>query len=67
LLFIGKFYLPPFHIKLERSIELATVDQSVVIKGRIDFLLLNRQLWVTVIESKYTSLQKGYGIQATLA
>ncbi len=62
LLSIGKFYLPPFQIKLEKSIELSTEDQGVVIKGRIDFLLLNRQLWLTVIESK----QVAYSIEAGL-
>ena len=67
LLFIGKFYLPPFHIKLERSIELATVDQSVVMKGRIDFLLLNRQLWVTVIESKQVAYSVEAGLDQILA
>jgi hypothetical protein len=43
LLFIGKFYLPPFHIKLEKSVEIATENAGTIIKGRIDFLLLNEQ------------------------
>ena len=67
LLFIGKFYLPPFHIKLEKSIELSTEDQNVVIKGRIDFLLLNRQLWVTVIESKQVAYSVEAGLDQILA
>jgi len=32
LLFIGK-YLPPFHIKLEKSAEIETEDKDTVIKG----------------------------------
>jgi hypothetical protein len=67
LLFIGKFYLPPFHIKLEKSIELSTVDQDVVIKGRLDFLLLNRQFWVTVIESKQVAYSVEAGLDQILA
>ncbi|MBW4550718.1 MAG: restriction endonuclease subunit R [Aphanocapsa sp. GSE-SYN-MK-11-07L] len=67
LLFIGKFYLPPFHIKLEKSIELLTEDQNVVIKGRIDFLLLNQQLWVTVIESKQVAYSVEAGLDQILA
>lgn len=67
LLFIGKFYLPPFHIKLEKSIELSTEDQDVVIKGRIDFFLLNRQLWVTVIESKQVAYSVEAGLDQILA
>lgn len=67
LLFVGRFYLPPFHIKLEKSIELSTQDQDVVIKGRIDFLLLNRQLWVTVIESKQVAYSVEAGLDQILA
>jgi hypothetical protein len=67
LLFIGKFYLPPFHIKLEKSIELSIQDHDVVIKGRIDFLLLNRQLWVTVIESKQVAYSVEAGLDQILA
>lgn len=67
LLFVGKFYLPPFHIKLEKSIELVTHDQDVLIKGRIDFLLLNRQLWVTVIESKQVAYSVEAGLDQILA
>lgn len=52
LLFIGRFYLSPFHLKLEKSIEIETQDKQTIIKGRIDFLLLNQKFWVTVIESK---------------
>lgn len=67
LLFIGKFYLPPFQIKLEKSIELSTEDRGVVIKGRIDFLLLNHQLWVTVIESKQVAYSVEAGLDQILA
>lgn len=62
LLFIGKFYLPPFHIKLEKSVEISTEDGGTIIRGRIDFLLLNEQFWVTVIESK----QVAYSVEAGL-
>lgn len=62
LLFIGKFYLPPFHIKLEKSVEIETADGKTIIRGRIDVLLLNQQLWVTVIESK----QVAYSVEAGL-
>ncbi|GAA6615649.1 restriction endonuclease subunit R [Scytonema sp. NUACC26] len=62
LLFIGKFYLPPFHIKLEKSIDVETEDRETKVKGRIDVLLLNDKLWVTVIESK----QVAYSVEAGL-
>lgn len=67
LLFVGKFYLPPFHIKLEKSVELSIPESDVAIKGRIDFLLLNRQLWVTVIESKQVAYSVEAGLDQILA
>ncbi len=62
LLFIGKFYLPPYHIKLEKSVEVETEDNHTKIKGRIDVLILNQKLWLTVIESK----QIVYSVEAGL-
>jgi hypothetical protein len=67
LLFIGKFYLPPFHIKLEKSVEIETEDKGTIIKGRIDFLLLNEQFWVTVIESKQVAYSVEAGLDQILA
>ncbi|OUL30607.1 restriction endonuclease subunit R [Nostoc sp. RF31YmG] len=67
LLFIGKFYLPPFHIKVEQSIEIETQDKQTIIKGRIDFLLLNHKFWVTVIESKQVAYSVEAGLDQILA
>lgn len=67
LLFIGKFYLPPFHIKLEKSVQIETEDKDKIIKGRIDFLLLNQQFWVTVIESKQIAYSVEAGLDQILA
>ncbi len=67
LLFIGKFFLPPFHIRLEKSIELVTPDPDTLIKGRIDFLLLNKHFWLTVIESKQVAYSVEAGLDQILA
>lgn len=67
ILFIGKFYLPPFHIKLEKSVEIATEDSGTIIRGRIDFLLLNGQFWLTVIESKQVAYSVEAGLDQILA
>lgn len=67
LLFIGKFYLPPFHIKLEKSVEVITIDGETKIKGRIDVLLLNDKFWVTVIESKQVAYSTEAGLDQLLA
>ena len=67
LLFIGKFYLPPFHIKLEKSIEIESQDQQTIIKARIDFLVLHQKFWVTVIESKQVAYSVEAGLDQILA
>ena len=63
ILFIGDFYLAPFYVKSEESVDIVTEDEGVIIKGRIDTLVLKDQLWVMVIESKRAS----YSIEAGLA
>jgi hypothetical protein len=63
ILFIGDFYLAPFYVKSEESVDILTEDEGVIIKGRIDTLVLKDQLWVMVIESKRAS----YSIEAGLA
>ncbi|MFW5667439.1 MAG: restriction endonuclease subunit R [Coleofasciculus sp.] len=67
LLFVGQFYLPPFHIKLEKSVQIATDDGGTVIKGRIDLLLLHEQFWVSVIESKQVAYSVEAGLDQLLA
>lgn len=52
ILFIGKFFLYPYYIRSEKSIHLELADKDVIIRGRIDTLVMKEQLWVMVIESK---------------
>ena len=52
ILFIADFYISPFYVKSEESIEIALEDEGVIIKGKIDTLVLKEQFWVTAIESK---------------
>lgn len=61
LLFIAGFYLPPFHIKAEKSIAIYAQDEQVKIEGRIDILILREKLWATLIDSKQLafSLEEG--------
>jgi len=56
LLDLAGFYAPPYQIEAETSVELAIADQDEIIRGRIDVLVLNRQLWLLVIESKRPAL-----------
>ena len=55
LLSLAGFYDEPFLIRSESSIEIAVEDQEEVIRGRIDVLVIQQQLWLLVIESKKTA------------
>ncbi|MEH2119401.1 restriction endonuclease subunit R [Nostoc sp.] len=67
LLFIGDFYLAPFYVKSEESIDIAVPDEDVIIKGRIDTLVLKEQFWVMIIESKRASFSVEQGLAQILA
>lgn len=63
LLFLVGFYLPPFHVRSEPSIEIQTEDEGILITGSLDTLVLKDRLWVLVVESKRAS----YSVEAGLA
>lgn len=67
ILFIAGFYLSPFHVKAEKSVEIAVEDEGVIIKGQLDVLVLREQLWVMVIESKQASFSIEAGLAQILA
>ncbi|MEH2256365.1 restriction endonuclease subunit R [Nostoc sp.] len=67
LLFIGDFYLALFYIKSEESIDIAVPDEDVIIKGRIDTLVLKEQFWVMIIKSKRASFSVEQGLTQILA
>lgn len=67
LLFIGDFYLAPFYVKSEESIDIAVRDEDVIIKGRMDTLVLKDQFWVMIIESKRASFSIEQGLAQILA
>lgn len=52
LLDLAGFYRQPFRIETETSIDLELEDDGIVIRGRIDVLVLKEQFWLLVIESK---------------
>lgn len=52
LLDLSGFYHRPFRIETETGVSIRMQDEGVVIRGRIDVLVLNQRLWILVIESK---------------
>jgi hypothetical protein len=67
LLFSAGFYLPPFHIQVEKSVEIAEVDEEIIVRGQIDILLVKERFWVLVIESKRATFSIEAGLAQLLA
>jgi hypothetical protein len=66
LLDLAGFYLPPFYSTSEDSVEIVEEDEGVVIRGKIDVLVLQEQFWVIVIESKRAKFSLEPGIPQAL-
>lgn len=67
LLDLADFFLSPFHVKSEKSVEIAEEDEGVIIKGQIDVLVLREQLWLMVIEAKKAAFSIEEGLAQLLA
>lgn len=67
LLDMAGFYLPPFYSMSEESVEIIEEDEGVVVRGKIDVLVLQEQFWVIVIESKRAKFSLEPGIPQALA
>jgi hypothetical protein len=67
LLRLAGFYDEPFFIESEESIRIQIADKNELIRGRIDILVIQQQLWLLVIESKQASLSLLEAIPQTLA
>jgi hypothetical protein len=67
LMDLSGLFLPPFYVSTEDSVEIEATDGSVVVRGRIDILVLKEQLWVLVIESKRAEFSTRVGIPQILS
>ena len=54
LLDLAGFYQPPFEIETEKSTDISAEDESIIVKGNTYILVIQKRLWVLVIESKST-------------
>lgn len=66
LLALAGFYDPPFRIKAEEGVKLVLDDGEEILRGRIDVLVLQNQVWVMVLESKKTTLSVWSALPQTL-
>jgi hypothetical protein len=67
LLDFAGFYRRPFRITTETSIDIELEDADIIIRGRIDVLVLSETLWIVVIESKRSDFAVTRAIPQTLA
>jgi hypothetical protein len=68
LLELAGFYQAPYRFKTEVSVEIeAQGDNEEILRGRIDALILQGQLWIVLIESKKTTFDVELAIPQTLA
>ncbi|CAH2573215.1 MAG: type I restriction endonuclease subunit R [Planktothrix rubescens PR222] len=72
LLELAGFYDPPFQMQGEVAVEVSTsvatneVSEEIL-RGRIDFLVVSREFWIVVLESKGTEINLDMAIPQTLA
>lgn len=67
LLELAGFYDPPFKIRAEESVEIAIETEEEILRGRIDFLVMQNRFWVVVVESKRAGFDPELAIPQTLA
>ena len=67
LLDLAGFYRRPFRIETETGVDLEMEDGGLVIRGRIDVLVLKNRLWLLVIESKRSDFAVTRAIPQALA
>lgn len=67
LLDMAGFFLPPFYLETEKPVELASGEDGVILRGRLDVLVLRDRLWVLAIESKRAAFSLQVGIPQVLA
>jgi hypothetical protein len=54
LLTLAGLYDEPFFVTTEPEVELLLEDRDELLRGRIDTLIIQQQIWVLVVESKST-------------
>jgi hypothetical protein len=67
LLDLSGLFFPPFYVSTEETVEVIVDSQDLLVRGRMDVLVLKDQFWVLVIESKRAELSLKVGIPQVLA
>lgn len=64
---VAGFYSPPFRVTGEVGVQIVVSDRTRPIRGNIDVLVVQKQLWVSVIEAKNSALSLTAALPQTLA
>jgi len=69
LLELAGFYEPPFGIRAEAETTISSFDmeEETLVRGAIDALILQEQLWILVIESKMSDFSLVKALPQTLS
>lgn len=67
LLDLADFYLAPFHVTSEKSVEIIDEDEGMIVRGQLDVLALFQEFCVVVVESKQVAFSLEVGIPQLLA
>ncbi|MGC1310288.1 MAG: restriction endonuclease subunit R [Phormidesmis sp.] len=67
LLDLSGLFLPPFYVSTEDAVTIEAADDSFMVQGRIDILVLREELWLLVIESKRAEFSPKVGIPQALS
>ncbi len=67
LLDLAGFYQAPFEIETETSVEIVAEEEGVKLKGNIDVLVVQKNFWILVIESKNTKFDVMVALPQALA
>ncbi|NEQ35392.1 MAG: type I restriction endonuclease subunit R [Okeania sp. SIO3I5] len=66
LLDLAGFFQSPFSITTETSVEISAEDNDLIVRGRIDILVLQQRFWILIIESKKTKFDVTAALPQTL-
>lgn len=66
LLYLSGFCDPPFKIRGEAPVMVSAQDNDTVLRGRIDALVLEEKLWLTLVESKQAKFSFSMAIPQAL-
>jgi hypothetical protein len=67
LLDLAGFYQAPFSIQTEVAVAVTAEDEGITVRGNIDVLVVQKRLWILVIESKSSTIDVMAALPQALA